>query len=85
MLVGSVADGVNSSCGFYADSRIVVTHQSISGISFSFSASESINILRNTPSILSKLQETVRAIRAVLDRIDALTIPSHAASPIIHI
>jgi serine palmitoyltransferase len=42
------------------------------------SASEGINILRNTPSILSTLQENVRAIRAVLDRIDA-------ASPIIHI
>jgi len=27
----------------------------------------------------------VRAIRRVLDRVEALTIPSHAASPIIHI
>ena len=27
----------------------------------------------------------VRAIRAVVDRVDAVTIPSHAASPIIHI
>ena len=48
------------------------------------SASEGINILRNTPSILSTLQENVRAIRAVLYRIGAVTIPSHAASPIIH-
>ena len=49
------------------------------------SASEGIKILRNTPSILSALQEKVRAIRAVLDRVDAITIPSRAASPIIHI
>ncbi|KAI9438092.1 hypothetical protein H4582DRAFT_1952659, partial [Lactarius indigo] len=49
------------------------------------SASEGINILRNTPSILSTLQENVRAMRAVLDRVDGITIPSHAASPIIHI
>jgi hypothetical protein len=42
-------------------------------------------MLRNTPSILNTLQENVRAIRAVLDRIDALAIPSHAASPIVRI
>ena len=70
-------------------------HRRINGISFVFSAavpalltvsaSEGINILRNTPSILSTLQENVRAIRAVLDLIDAVTIASHAASPIAHI
>ncbi|KAH8980692.1 serine palmitoyltransferase [Lactarius akahatsu] len=70
-------------------------HQHISSTSFVFSAavpalltvsaSEGINILRNTPSILSTLQENVRAIRAVLDRVEAITIPSHATSPIIHI
>ena len=95
MLIGSVANGLNSSGGFCAGSRIVVDHQRINGTSFVFSAavpallavsaSEGINILRNTPSILSTLQENVRAIRAVLDRVEAITIPSHAASPIIHI
>ncbi|KAH9052200.1 serine palmitoyltransferase [Lactarius vividus] len=95
MIVGSVANGLNSSGGFCAGSRIVVDHQHINGTSFVFSAavpallavsaSEGINILRNTPSILSTLQENVRAIRAVLDRVEAITIPSHAASPIIHI
>ncbi|KAH8979537.1 serine palmitoyltransferase [Lactarius hatsudake] len=69
--------------GFCAGSRIVVDHQHINSTSFVFSAavpallavsaSEGINILRNTPSILSTLQE------------NAITIPSHAASPIIHI
>ena len=42
-------------------------------------------MLPNTPSILSTLQENVRTIRAVLDRVEAIKIPSHAASPIIHI
>ena len=94
MLVGSVANGLNSSGGFCAGSHIVVDHQRINGTSFVFSAavpallavsaSEGINILRNTPSILS-IPENVRAIRAVLDRVDAINIPSHAASPIIHI
>lgn len=95
MIVGSVANGLNSSGGFCAGSRIVVDHQRINGTAFVFSAavpallavsaSEGINILRNTPSILSTLQENVRAIRAVLDRVETITIPSHAASPVIHI
>lgn len=47
--------------------------------------SEGINILRSTPSILTILQENVRAIRAILDRVDCITIPSHPASPMIHL
>ncbi|KAH9983383.1 serine palmitoyltransferase [Russula compacta] len=95
MLLGSVANGLSSSGGFCAGSRIVVNHQRINGTSFVFSAavpallavsaSEGINILRNTPSILSTLQENIRAIRSILERVDCITIPSHAASPIIHI
>jgi serine palmitoyltransferase len=95
MLLGSVANGLNSAGGFCAGSRVVVDHQRINGTSFVFSAalpallavsaSEGINILRNTPSILSTLQENIRAIRAVLERVDCITIPSHAISPIIHI
>jgi len=95
MLLGSVANGLNSSGGFCAGSRHVVDHQRINGTSFVFSAavpallavsaSEGINILRNTPSILSTLQENVRAICTILERVDCITIPSHAASPIIHI
>ncbi|KAF8179908.1 serine palmitoyltransferase [Pholiota molesta] len=72
-----------------------VDHQRINGPSFVFSASmpallavsasEGINIFRNTPSIFATLQENVRAARAILDRIDCITVPSHPASPIIHI
>ena len=95
MFVGPVANSLKSSGVFYAGSCTVMDHQRINGISFVFSAaapalltvsaSEGINILRNTPSTLSTLQENVRAIRAVLDLIDAVTIASHAASPIDHI
>ena len=94
MLIGSVANGLNFSSGFRAGSR-VVDHQCINRTLFVFSAavpallavsaSESLNILWNTRSILRTLQENVRAIRAVLDRIDSLTIPLHAVPPIIHI
>ncbi|KAF5350560.1 hypothetical protein D9756_008578 [Leucocoprinus leucothites] len=95
MLIGSVANGLNSCGGFCAGSQIVVNHQRINGLSFVFSASmpallsvaasEGINILRNAPSILATLQENTQAARAILDRLDCITIPSHPASPIIHI
>ncbi|EEB96389.1 hypothetical protein MPER_04487 [Moniliophthora perniciosa FA553] len=49
------------------------------------SGSEGINILRSTPSILEALHENVHAARAILDRMDNITISSHPASPIIHI
>ncbi|KAH9029593.1 pyridoxal phosphate-dependent transferase [Lactarius pseudohatsudake] len=84
--IALVANGPNSSGGFCAGSCVVVDYQHITSTSFVFSAvvpallavsaSEGINILRNTPSILSTLQENVRAIRAVLDRVEAITIPS---------
>lgn len=51
----------------------------------SVAASEGINILRNTPSILATLHENIQVARAILDRVDCITIPSHPASPIIHI
>ncbi|TCD66105.1 serine palmitoyltransferase component [Steccherinum ochraceum] len=95
MLIGSVATGLAATGGFCAGSDIVVNHQRINGTSFVYSAampglmavaaSEGINILRNTPSILSTLQENVRSIRAILDKVDCIHIPSHAASATIHL
>ncbi|KAF8816700.1 serine palmitoyltransferase [Phlegmacium glaucopus] len=95
MLLGSIAIGLCSSGGFCAGSRNIIDHQRINGPSFVFSASlpallavsasEGINIFRNTPSIFETLQENVCAARAILDRLDCITIPSHPASPIIHI
>lgn len=48
-------------------------------------ASKGIDILRNTPSILSSLQVNIHAVRAILDRVDCIMIPSHPASAIIHL
>ena len=69
--------------------------QRINGSSFVFSASmppllavsasEGINILRNTPSVLSSLQDNIHTARAILDKADGISIPSHPASPIIHV
>jgi len=97
MLIGSVANGLASAGGFCAGSQIVVDHQRINGTSFVFSASmpallavsasEGISILRNQPSILTTLQENVRAVHAVLASIvgTLIYVPGHPASPIIHI
>ena len=51
----------------------------------SVAASEGINIIRNQPSILNSLQDNVRAVRAILDKIDCMFVPSHPASPMIHL
>jgi len=95
MLIGSLATGLSSAGAFCASSRVIVDHQRINGTSFVFSAalppllaasaSEAISILTHTPSILSTLQENTRVIRNVLDRLDCIKIPSHPASPVIHV
>ncbi|KAH9018643.1 serine palmitoyltransferase [Lactarius pseudohatsudake] len=89
MIIGSVANGLNSSGGFCAGilrglATSFVFSAAVPAL-LAVSASEGINILRNTPSILSTIQENVRTIRAVLDPVEAITIPSHVVSPIIHI
>jgi len=97
MLIGSIANGLASCGGFCAGSQVVVDHQRINGTSFVFSASmpalltvsasEGISILRNQPSILAMLQENIRAVHSVLASIvgQLVLVPSHPASPIIHI
>ncbi|KAH6877364.1 serine C-palmitoyltransferase [Coprinopsis sp. MPI-PUGE-AT-0042] len=49
------------------------------------SASEGINIFRSTPSIFEALQDNIRAARAILEKVDCVSVPSHPASPIVHI
>jgi serine palmitoyltransferase len=95
MLIGSCAIGLSSAGGFCAGSHIVVDHQRINGPSFVYSAampgllavsaSEGINVFRETPSIFEGLQENVRAARGVLERVECVDVTSHPASPIIHI
>jgi serine palmitoyltransferase len=49
------------------------------------SASEAIQILTDSPSTLGTLHENVRLVRAILDKVDGIYMPSHPAAPIIHI
>jgi len=48
-------------------------------------ASEGIGILRDNPGCMRELVENVRVLRSVLDRLECIEIPSHPASPLIHI
>lgn len=69
--------------------------QRINGTAFIFSAaipallavsaSEAIQILTDSPSTLGLLHENVRLVRSILDKVEGIYIPSHAAAPIIHI
>ncbi|KZT54486.1 serine palmitoyltransferase [Calocera cornea HHB12733] len=95
MLLGSMATGLASAGGFCAGSRVVTEHQRINGTSFVFSAampallavsaSEAIGLLRDNPASLRELAENVRVVRGVLDRLECIEVPSHPASPLIHI
>ncbi|KAF8508713.1 serine palmitoyltransferase [Hysterangium stoloniferum] len=95
LLVGSLATGLCATGGFCAGTRHVVDHQRINGTSFVFSAampallavsaSQGIQILTNSPSTLSTLNENVNLVRSILDKVDGIHIPSHPASPLIHI
>ena len=98
MLIGSLANGLASSGGFCAGSQVVVDHQRINGTSFVYSASlpallavsasEGISILKENPNILATLQDNIRAVHSVLNPLvtgGVITIPSHPASPIIHV
>lgn len=48
-------------------------------------ASEGINILTSTPSILADLHTNIFAIRAVLEKSEYITLASHPASALIHV
>ncbi|EGO01287.1 hypothetical protein SERLA73DRAFT_179434 [Serpula lacrymans var. lacrymans S7.3] len=94
MLIGSVANGLCSGGGFCAGSMNVVDHQRINAPSFVYSASmpallattasAAITHLRNTPSVLTMLQENIRTLRSVLDKANGITVLGHPASPIVH-
>ncbi|KAG8987993.1 serine palmitoyltransferase component [Tulasnella sp. 427] len=95
MLVGSMANGLCATGGFCAGSIHVTEHQRINGTAFVFSAaipallavcaSEGINILTSTPSLLETLQDNIRAIRSVLEKVDLVEITSHPASAVVHV
>lgn len=96
MIVGSMANTLGSAGGFCAGSNEVVFHQRINGPAFVYSAAlpamlavaASIaiaKISRNDDDVLTRLRENTRALRAVLDKVETLYIPSDAESPVIHL
>jgi hypothetical protein len=68
----STSDGRN--VGWHKWPTFVFSAAALAPLAVSVSAYEGINIHRNAPSILRTLQEKVRG--AVLDRVEAITIPS---------
>ncbi|BGO91522.1 hypothetical protein NBRC10512_003183 [Rhodotorula toruloides] len=98
VLTGSMATSLGSGGGFCVGSQNVVTHQRINSPASVFSASlppllavsasEAISLLSTTdPSShpLATLSSNVRTLRAILDAIPTISIPSAEMSPLIHI
>lgn len=96
MIVGSMANTLGGAGGFCAGTSEVVFHQRINGPSYVYSAalpamlavaaSIAINkVLTNDDDVLGRLRENVKTIRAGLDQVESLNIPSAAESPVIHL
>lgn len=94
-IIGNMAIAFGAGGGFCASTAFAVRHQRINGLSFIFSAAmpvmiangatTAMHLLSTQPHRLTSLQKNVRAIRAVLDRIDSVMIPSAPESAMIHV
>ncbi|XP_063727642.1 serine palmitoyltransferase 1-like [Symsagittifera roscoffensis] len=94
-ICGSLENSVGSGGGFCCGSSYVIDHQRLSGSGYCFSASappllsvaaiEALNIIKEEPDRLQKLQENSRVLNAALMAIDKITCPSEANSPIQHV
>lgn len=77
MIIGSLAGCLVGGGGFCAGSEEIVHHQRISASAYTFSAalpallsttaSATINLLQNSPEVVSQLREHTKAMRAQLD------------------
>lgn len=95
ILTGNLANTLGSAGGFVAGSAVVEFHQRINSPGFVYSAalpalnavaaSTAIERFQKDASSLRVLQENIRILRAVLDQISTIDIPSHSPSPVIHI
>lgn len=94
MIVGSLAGGLVGGGGFCAGSEEIVHHQRISASAYTFSAalpallsttaSATINLLQNSPEIISQLRDFTKAMRAQLDpRSDWVYCTSALENPIL--
>lgn len=77
MIIGGLAGCMSSGGGFCASNEEIVEHQRLSAAAYTFSAalpallattaSETVTILQEEPSIIQNLRENIRAMRAQLD------------------
>ncbi|KAF2169765.1 hypothetical protein M409DRAFT_64779 [Zasmidium cellare ATCC 36951] len=77
MIIGGLAGCMSSGGGFCASTEEIVEHQRLSAAAYTFSAalpallattaSETVTILQEEPSIIQNLRENIRAMRAQLD------------------
>ncbi|WFD34988.1 serine C-palmitoyltransferase [Malassezia cuniculi] len=94
-IVGNLAVSFGAAGGFCACSDHAVHHQRINGLSFVFSAAmpvmcvvgsiEAMHIIQTQTDRIERLNENVRVLRAVLDDIHSIHIPSSGDSPLVHI
>ncbi|PGH04391.1 serine palmitoyltransferase [Blastomyces parvus] len=96
MIVGSLAGPLIAGGGFCAGSEEIVHHQRISASAYCYSAalpallattaSETINLLQNSPDLISQLRENIKAMWAQLDpRSDYVYCSSAPENPIMHL
>jgi serine palmitoyltransferase len=101
IIMGSMAVGLCSGGGFCAGSSVAVSHQRINSAAYVFSASlppllavaanEGLSYLSGAMSSngqlpLATLSENVRALRAILDKLENIIyIPTSPISPLIHV
>ncbi|WFD32323.1 serine C-palmitoyltransferase [Malassezia sp. CBS 17886] len=94
-VVGNFATSFGAGGGFAAASVEAVKHQRINGLSFVFSAAMPVMLTNGSTvamnkidaglDVFARLAENVRIFRSVLDKVQTIYIPSHPASPTIHI
>jgi 7-keto-8-aminopelargonate synthetase-like enzyme len=94
LLVGSLAGPLCAGGGFCAGSEEIVEHQRISGSAYVFSAampamiattaSETLELLQQSPDVLVQLRENAKVMRAQLDpRSDWVVCSSAVENPIL--
>jgi serine palmitoyltransferase len=94
MIVGSLAGPLCAGGGFCAGSHEIVEHQRLSAAAYTFSAalpamlattaSETLNLLQESPELVVQLRESVRVLRAQLDpRSDWVVCTSAPVNPVL--
>lgn len=95
IIIAAMGNALASAGGFCAGSLKVVDHQRLSGAGYCFSASlppyvatasmAAIELLEETPDLLTKLHSNINALRNGLSSLSCLQVASHPLSPVIHL